>query len=118
MSEGCDRAISERKAGVLAELVEAVLRRHTQGHRRQRSGELPVDVRVHEVRMKDLRPLACEIPGKPQESERVDVGRKGNRIEGDATTRQLARKVPGARLMLVQHQEANVPAPLLQSRQE
>ena len=32
--------------------------------------------------------------------------------------RQLAREVPGARLVLVQHQEADVPAPLLQSRQQ
>ena len=74
--------------------------------------------RVHEMRMKDPRTPAREIPGEPQERERVDVGRQRNRIEGDAATRQLARKVPGARLVLVQHQKADVPAPFLQPRQK
>ena len=118
VGERRDRAVSEREARVLAELVEAVLRRHAQRHARQRSGELPVDVRVHEMRVEDLRPPACEIPGEPQERERVDVGREGNRVERDAAARQLAREVPGTRLVLVQHQEPDVPAPLLQSRQQ
>ena len=113
-----DRTVSERKTGVLAKFVEAVLRRHAQGNARQRSGELPVDVGVHEMCVEDRRPSAREVSGETQERERIDIRGQGNGVERNPPTGQLSRKVPGTRLVLMQHQEADVPAPLLQSREQ
>jgi hypothetical protein len=74
--EGRDRPVAERKARVLAELVEAVFRRHAHRNSRQRAGELSVHVGVHEMRVQDPRPLAREVRAEPQEGNRIDVRRK------------------------------------------
>ena len=116
--EACDRAVAEREAAVLAELVEAVLRRDTHRNARQRAGELAVDVGMHEVRVQDPRARARQVAGDAKERDRIDVGRERDSVERDATRAQLAREVPRAGLVLVQHQEANVPAASLQLRQQ
>src|SRR6266550_9256446 len=100
MGEGRNRTVPECKAGVLAERVEAVLRRHTQRYPRQRSGELAVDVCVHQMRVENRRSPARQIPGKAQERERVDISGQRNRVERYAATLQLARKLPRPRLVL------------------
>src|SRR5205814_4949686 len=61
VGEARDRAVAEREAAVLAELVEAVLRRDADRHTRERTGQLAVDVGVDEVRVEDRRPGAREI---------------------------------------------------------
>ena len=85
-----DRAVAERKARVLAELVEAVLRRHAQRHARQRSGELAVDVGVHEMRVEDPRPSAREI------RRRAAGTRTGRRPPQAESSRAVCRE-PSAR---------------------
>src|SRR6476620_11599628 len=116
--EGRDRPVAERKARVLSELVEAVLRRHTHRNSRQRAGELSIYVGVHEMRVQDLRPLAREVRAEPQEGNRIDVRRKRDRVQWDAAIRELARKVPRTWLVLVQHQEPDIPTALLEAREE
>ena len=113
-----NRAIAECEAAVLPELVEAVLRRNADRDAGQRTGELAVNVGVHEVRVQDPGSRACEITRNAEEGDRVDVGGERDRVERDAAGAQLAREVPRARLVLVQHQEAHVPAALLQLREE
>src|SRR5205814_7858314 len=70
-----DRAIAEREAAVLAELVEAVLRRHAYGDARQRPGQLAVDVRMDEMRVQDAWTRAREVAGDPEGRDRIHVGR-------------------------------------------
>ncbi len=118
VSQARDRAVAERKPTVLAELVEAVLRRHANRHARQRAGELPVDIRVHEMRVQDPWAEASEVAGDADEGHRIHVGGERDRVERDPARLQLTREVPGPGLVLVQHQEAHVPTALLQLRQQ
>src|SRR5439155_25370092 len=53
-----------------------------------------------------------------KERNRIDIRRKRDRIQWDAAGRQLAREVPRTRLVLVQHQETDVPTALLQPGQK
>jgi hypothetical protein len=73
---------------------------------------------VHEVRVQDLRPLVGQVAEEPDERVRIDVARDRHGVERHAAVAQGAREVPGARLVLVQHQEAHVPAALAQPRQQ
>ncbi len=84
------------------------------GHARDRPGEKPVGVGMHEVRVQDRRPHAHEIRGELRKGDRVDVGTKRDRVERDAARLERAREVPSPRLVLVQHQHADVPAALAQ----
>ena len=53
-----------------------------------------------------------------EERDRVDVGAERDRVERHAARAQRRCEVPGARLVLVQHQHAHVPAALAQARQQ
>ena len=68
--------------------------------------------------MQDGRSRTREVRGDANERNRIDVGRKRNRIERNAARGELAGEVPRARFVLVQHQEANVPSALLQAREQ
>jgi hypothetical protein len=70
------------------------------------------------VGVQDPWPHPGEVPDEPQERDRVDVGRKRNRIERDAALGQRAREVLRARLVLMEHEQPHVPATLAQPRQE
>ncbi len=59
--EAGDAAVGEREGAALAELVEAVLRRHAHRHARERAGDLPVRVGVDEVRVEDVGSLTAEV---------------------------------------------------------
>jgi hypothetical protein len=82
--EAGDRAVAERKAAVLTELVEAVLRRHAHRHSRQRASQLPVHIGVHQVRVQDVRTRAREISGDAEKRDRVDVCSQRDGIQGNA----------------------------------
>ena len=112
--ERADRAIREAEPAALAELVEAVLRRQPQRHSRQRAGELPVDVGVHQVRVENLRARAPEVRGDLAERDRIDVGPEADAVERDAAAAKRVGELPGAGLVLVEHEEAHIPAALAQ----
>ncbi len=116
--EAGDRPVREREAGVLAELVEAVLRAHAERHRGHRAGDLPVDVGVDEVRVQDQRPRAREVRGDARERERVDVGAQTDHVDGNASRAKLVGELERTGLVLVQLQEADVPVALSEPRQE
>ena len=113
-----DGAVGETEVRRLAELVEAVLRREAHRHARRGSGEQPVRLGVHEMRVEDRRAHAHEVRDEPDERDRVDVGAQRNRVERNAARRQRARELPRARLVLVQHQHPDVPAALAELRQQ
>jgi hypothetical protein len=113
-----NRAVAQGETAVLAELVEAVLRRDAHRDTGERPGQLPVDVGVHEMGVQDARTASCEVPGEPQERDRIHVRGKRDRIERNAARRQLAGEIPRTRLVLVQHQETHVPPALLQPWQQ
>ena len=118
VGERAHGAVGEAEEAPFAELVEAVLRGEPQRHPRHRPGELPVDVRMDEVRVQDLRPLAPEVGDDLAERERVDVGTQPDLVERHASRLELAGELPGTRLVLVQHQEPDVPAALAEIGQE
>jgi hypothetical protein len=113
-----DGAIGEAEEAPLAEPVEAVLRGEAQRHSRHRSGDLAVDVRVHEVRVQDARPAAREQAGDLRVRDRVDVGAEADVVERDAARLELPCELPRARLVLVEHEELDVPPAFAQVRQE
>ncbi len=68
--------------------------------------------------MEDLRSLVGEIADEPEERRRVDVTRDLHGVERHALVPERPGEVPGAGLVLVQHQEPRVPAALAQPGQE
>ena len=82
--EAGDSPVGKRERAPLAELVEAVLRRDADRNRRQGACHQPVRVRVNEMRMQDVGPLAGEVARQPHERDRVDVAGDGDRVEVDA----------------------------------
>ena len=112
--ERAHRAIGEAEPAPLSELVEAVLRRQPKRDARNRAGELSVGVGVNEVRMQDSRASACEVRRHLSECDRVDVCPQPDVVERDAALAQRSCELPRAGLILVEHEEANVPAPLAQ----
>jgi hypothetical protein len=118
VGEARDRAVAEGEAAVLAELVEAVLRRDADRDSRQRPRQLPVDVGMDEVCVQDRRPHAPEVARDAEERDRIDVCGKRDRVERDSARAHLPREVPRARLVLVEHEKTDVPAALLQLRQQ
>ena len=116
--EACERAVGEAEVRRFAKLVEAVLRREAKRHARDRPGEQPVGVGVHEVRVQDRGARAHEVRGHPHERDRVEVGAERDRVERHAARAERAGEVPGAGLVLVQHQHPHVPAALAQARQQ
>ena len=118
MRERADGAVGEAEPAPLAELVEAVLRGEPQRHPRQRAGELPVDVGVHEVRVEDARARAREVGGDLAERDRIDVGAEADVVERDAARAQRVGELPRAGLVLVEHEEPHVPAARAQIGQE
>ena len=116
--EARDGTVAECEAAVLAELVEAVLRRHADRYAGQRPRQLAVHIGVHEVRVQDARLRARDVSRDTEECNGVDVRGEGNRVEWNPACAELAREVPRAGLLFVQHQEADVPAAFLQLREE
>ena len=64
--------------------------------------------------MRSVGPVAGEVPGKPYEGQGIDVRAQPNGVQRNAARSQLAREVPRPRLVLVQHQKPDAPAPLAQ----
>ena len=116
--ELADGAVGHGEPLALAELVEAVLRRDADGDAGRRAGGQAVDVGMDEVRVQDRGPRAREVAGEAAERDRVDVAPDRERVERHAALPKRAGEVPRTRLMLVEHQEADVPAALAQRRQE
>ena len=104
-----DGAVGEPEPAPFAELVEPVLRRETERNARQRAGELAVDICVHEVRVQDSRANAGEVGGHLAEGDRVDIRPQADVVERNAARSQLVGELPGARLVLVEHEEADIP---------
>ena len=78
--EARDAAVAEREDATLTELVEAVLRRHPDGHAREHAGHLPVRVGVDEVRVQDAGPPPGQVCDELAEGDRVDVRGERDRI--------------------------------------
>ena len=116
--ERADRAVAEREEPPLPELVEAVLRREPDRHPGERSGRLAVRVGVDEVRVQDRRPVIDEVGEHLHERARIDVGLHLDPVDGHAAGLESPRELPRAGLLLVEHQEADVPAVLHERRQE
>ena len=116
--ERADRPVAEREDAALAELVEAVLGREPDRDAGERARGLAVGVRVDEVRVEDRRPLLGEVREDVQERARVDVGLHLDPVDGHAARLERAGELPGARLVLVQHQEPDRPAALHERRQQ
>ena len=116
--EARDGAVAEREAPALTELVEAVLGREPHRHPGHRAGDLAVGVGVDEVRVEDRRPRAGEVAGDLRERHRVDVGGEADRVDRHPARLELPGEVPGARLVLVQHQQPDVPAAVAQVGQQ
>ena len=113
-----DRAVGEAEEAALAEPVEAVLGREPDGDARRRARDLAVDVGVHEVRVQDPRPAAREERGHVRVRDRVDVRAQAHFLERHAAALELARELPCARLVLVEHQELDVPPALAEIGEE
>ena len=118
VGERADRAVAEREDPALAELVEAVLGREPDRHARDRPGRLAVRVGVDEVRVQDRRPVVHEVGENLHERARIDVRLHLDPVDGNPARLECARELPGPRLLLVQHQEADVPAALHERRQQ
>ncbi len=118
VGERADRAVAEREDPALAELVEAVLGREPDRHPGERPGRLAVRVGVDEVGVEDRRPVIHEVGEDLHERARVDVGLHLDPVDGHAAGLERAGELPGAGLLLVQHQETDVPAALHERRQE
>ncbi len=118
VGERRDRAVGDAEPAALAELVEPVLRRKPERDPRQRPGELAVDVGVDEVRVQDSRANAAEIRRNLAEGDGIDVGPQPHAVEWDASRPQRVGELPGAGLVLVEHEEAHVPAALAQVGEE
>ncbi len=116
--ERSDRAIRDPEPPALPKLVETVLRREPERNARRRSRELPVDVGVNEVRVQDPRASPCEIRSDLAEGDRVDVGPQSHIVDRYALRAQCLGEVPRSRLVLVEHEEPDVPAPLSQVGQQ
>ena len=116
--ERSDRPVGEPEPAALAELVEAVLRRQAQRYASQRARELAIGVRVDQMRVQDARAHASEVRSHLAEGDRVDVGAEADVVERDAARAERVGELPRSRLVLVQHEEADVPAALAEIRQE
>ena len=109
--ERADRAVAEREEAPLAELVEAVLGREPHRHAGERPGRLAVGVGVDEVRVQDRRPVVERgTRGRARTCRDRRRCASGSPSTGHAAGLELARELPRAGLLLVQHQEADVPA--------
>ena len=60
--------------------------------------------------MEDPRPAPREVAGDLRVGDGVDVGPQTEVVERDTAALELAGEVPGAGLVLVQHEELDVPA--------
>ncbi len=116
--ERADRPVAEREDSPLAELVEAVLGGKANRDAREGACRLSVGVGVHEVRVEDRRPLVGEVGEHANEGDRVDVGSHLDPVDRHPACLECARELPRPRLLLVQHQEAHVPAARLQRGQQ
>jgi hypothetical protein len=79
---------------------------------------LSVDVGVHEVRVQDQRPRAREVRSHSSEGKRVDVGAQADHVYRHAAAAQCVREIVRSGLVLVQLEQAHVPAALPQARQQ
>ena len=111
-------AVGERERTSFAELVEAVLRRNAHGNARERARDLAVRVRVDEMGVQDRRALAADVVDEPHEGGGVEVPRDRDRVQRHAARLELAREVPRAGLVLVEHEHAHVPPALGKPRQQ
>ena len=68
--------------------------------------------------MQDARAHAREVRGDLAERDRIDVGTQADVVERDAARAQRVGELPRAGLVLVEHEEAHVPAALAQIGQE
>ena len=116
--ERADGSVREAEPPSLAKLVEAVLRREPKRDAHHGAGELTVDVGVHEVRVEDAGTRARKVGGDLAECDRVDVRSQPDVIERDALRAKRLGEFPRARLVLVKHEEAHVPATLVQVGQQ
>ena len=116
--ERADRAIGETEQAPFAELVEPVLRRQPNGMRASEPGELPVDVGVDEVRVQDPRSRFRQ--GATTSPNAIGSTSALRRMSSSGTprARELLGELPGARLVLVEHEEAHVPAARTQVGEE
>ena len=118
VGERADRPVAEREDAALPELVEAVLGREADRHARERPRGLAVGVGVDEVRMEDRRAVVHEVREDAHEGGRVDVGLHLDPVDRDPAGLERPGELPGAGLLLVQHQEVDVPPALNERRQE
>ena len=88
--ERADRAIGEPEPAPFSELVEPVLRREPKRDACDGTGELPVDVRVYEVRVQDPRP-------DPRRGTRSPARRRSGRRPPAGGCRRAGRHARGAR---------------------
>ena len=114
-----DGAVGDAEPASLAELVEAVLRGEPKRHARHRPGELAVDVRVDEMRVQDAWPNTPEVGDDLAERDGIHVRSKADRRRaGRRAASELPRELPRAGLVLVEHEEPDVPAALAKVGQE
>src|SRR5207248_3737013 len=64
--EARDRAVTQREGAALAELVETVLRRDAHRYPSKGAGQLPIRIRVDEVRVQDARTDAGGVADEAQ----------------------------------------------------
>ena len=95
--ERADRAIGEPEPAPFPKLVEPVLRREPERDACDGTGELPVDVRVHEVRVEDPRPDTREVRGHLPEGDGVDVRTQADVVERDAASAKRVGELPTRR---------------------
>ena len=89
------------------------------GTRASVPGHLAVGVGVDEVRVQDRRPVRARGSATSCTNATGSTSaRSRDRVERHAARLERAGEVPGARLVLVQHQHADVPAALAQPRQQ
>ncbi len=66
------------------------------------------------IRGRDFRQACDDLA----ERDRIDVRSQADVVERDAARAQFLRELPGARLVLVEHEEAHVPAARTQVGEE
>ncbi len=84
------------------------------GTRATEPASCPYDVGVDEVRVQDPRANACEVRRHLSERDRIDVRPQPDVVERDAALAERVRELPRPGLVLVEHEEADVPAALAQ----
>ena len=63
---------------------------------------------MHEVGVQQRRTVADEVADQPEERDRIDVRPQREGVERNAAAAQLLRELPGARLVLVEHEHARL----------